>query len=97
MATRLCDRMHLNCATLDTEIVNAIDNREMTLDRNHIAANWGGRGVKREPLDHTGVLNLAGKYLARRTDAPVADYAEPWRFPIVESHHAGNDGPGNTG
>jgi hypothetical protein len=49
--------------------------------------------VKRESLDHTGVLNLAGKYLARRTDA-AGDYAEPWRFPIVESYHAGNDRTG---
>jgi hypothetical protein len=47
--------------------------------------------VQTEPLDHTGVLNLAGKYLARRADAPVADYAEPWRFPVVDSPHAGND------
>ena len=47
--------------------------------------------MKREPLDHTGVLNLAGKYLARRADAAAGDYAEPWRFPIVESYRAGTD------
>jgi hypothetical protein len=47
--------------------------------------------VQREALDHTGVLNLAGKYLARRPDAPVSDYAEPWRFPIIDSYRAGRD------
>ena len=44
--------------------------------------------MTREPLDHTGVLNLAAKYLARRPDAPADEYAEPWRFPIVDSHRA---------
>ena len=45
--------------------------------------------MKREPLDHTGVLNLAAKYLSRRHDAAVGDYAEPWRFPIIDSDRAG--------
>ncbi len=47
--------------------------------------------MKHEPLDHTSVLNLAGKYLARRADAPAGDYAEPWRFPIVDSNRVGGD------
>jgi hypothetical protein len=45
--------------------------------------------VKREPLDHTGVLNLAAKYLSRRRDTAVGDYSEPWRFPIIDSDRAG--------
>jgi hypothetical protein len=47
--------------------------------------------MQREPLDHTAVLNLAGKYLARYPGAPVADYAEAWRFPVIDSHHSGDD------
>lgn len=44
--------------------------------------------MKREPLDHTGVLNVAGKYLARRFDATPSDYAESWRVPIVDAHRS---------
>ena len=47
--------------------------------------------VKREPLDHTGVLNLAAKYLTRRADAAIGEYAEPWRFPIIEANRADGD------
>jgi hypothetical protein len=41
--------------------------------------------MQREPLDHIGALNLAAKYLARRPDAPLSDYAEPWRIPTVDA------------
>jgi hypothetical protein len=47
--------------------------------------------VKREPLNHAGVLNLTAKYLARRPDALLSDCPESWRFPIVESYRAGHD------
>ena len=84
MTTRLCVQ-DCQCEPryADTEALSdASDNCGILTggDRNP-AADGGGRGVKREPLDHTGVLNLAGKYLARRADAPAGDYAEPWRFP----------------
>src|SRR5262245_5778433 len=52
----------------------------------------GATTVNREPLDHTGVLNVAGKYPMRRPDAPLSDYAEPWRFPIIDAHHTETDG-----
>jgi hypothetical protein len=47
--------------------------------------------VKRESLDHIGVLNFVGKYLARRPDAPLSDCAEPWRFPLIDSYRAGEN------
>jgi hypothetical protein len=47
--------------------------------------------LKRQQLDHTAVLNLTAKYLARRNDAPISEYAEPWRFPLIDSHRAGTD------
>lgn len=48
------------------------------------------------PLDHDRILNFAGKYLARRPDAPVAEYAEPWRFPLIDSSWGGNENQGYT-
>ena len=47
--------------------------------------------MQRQSLDHTGILNVAAKYLARRPGAPIADYAEPWRFPLIDSYWAGKD------
>jgi gluconate 2-dehydrogenase subunit 3-like protein len=47
--------------------------------------------LKREPLDHTCVLNSVGKYLTRRPDAPLSDCVEPWRFPLIDSYRAGQD------
>src|SRR5215470_14299153 len=47
--------------------------------------------MQRQSLDHTGILNVAAKYLARRPDAPIAEYAEPWRFPLIDSYWAGKD------
>ncbi|HLQ89787.1 MAG TPA: gluconate 2-dehydrogenase subunit 3 family protein [Xanthobacteraceae bacterium] len=44
-----------------------------------------------EPLDHSGILNFVAKYIARQPNAPVSDYAEPWRFPLIESQRAGAD------
>ena len=41
-------------------------------------------------LDHLTVLNFAAKYLSRRPDAPLAEYAEAWRFPLVDSHRLVN-------
>jgi hypothetical protein len=49
--------------------------------------------VDRQPLDHVDVLNFASKYLARRPDAPIAEYAEPWRFPLIDSAWTDMDNP----
>ena len=51
--------------------------------------------MKREPLDHSSVLNFAGKYLARGPDAPGTDYAEAWRFPIVDGYRSNTAEPVN--
>lgn len=50
--------------------------------------------MERQPLDHVSILNFAAKYLARRPNAPIAEYAEPWRFPLIDSDWAGKDNPG---
>jgi Gluconate 2-dehydrogenase subunit 3 len=47
--------------------------------------------VERQPLDHVEILNFAAKYLARRPRAPISEYAEPWRFPLVDSYRTGKD------
>lgn len=47
--------------------------------------------MKTERLDHIAVLNAVAKYLAREPAAPLSDYAESWRFPIIEGFRAGQD------
>lgn len=44
-----------------------------------------------EALNHVGVLNFAAKYLSRRPNASVSEYAESWRFPLVDTFRAGKD------
>ena len=47
--------------------------------------------MQHEVLDHVFILNFATKYLARRSDAPLSDVAEPWRFPIIDGYYNSQD------
>ena len=52
--------------------------------------------VDRQLLDHLGVLNAVGKYLARRPDAPVSEYCEAWRFPMIGTHRTAAGAAGES-
>ena len=52
--------------------------------------------MDRQPLDHLGVLNAVGKYLARRPDAPISEYCEAWRFPMIGTHRTAAGAAGES-